>query len=113
MKRATKAEAHILAETLLALGALRTLRVWRNNSGGLRDGNGRLIRFGLKGSADIIGIMAPYGRFLAVETKAPDGVLSEQQERFRDMVIAMGGVYIVARSAFDAIDQLKRLSNSI
>lgn len=73
---------------------------WRNNSGVLRDKKNNPIRFGLNGSADIIG-MTPNGRFLAVECKSERGQLSEPQERFRDRVLASGGIYIVARSTDD------------
>lgn len=73
--------------------------VWRNNTGGLRDAAGRIVRFGFKGSGDILGVIAPSGRFLSVECKRPSGgVLSKEQEAFGAQVRAAGGIYIVARS---------------
>lgn len=45
--------------------------VWRNNTGGLYDANGRWVSFGLApGSADLIGIYK--GLFLSIEIKTPD-----------------------------------------
>lgn len=82
--------------------------VWRNNTGGThksyerKDGSTAHyhIKFGYPGSADILG-MNKHGRFLAIECKAANGKLSEQQERFREYVERHGGVYLVARSLDD------------
>lgn len=53
----------------LALLEVRGIMAWRNNTGALKV-DGRLVRFGHAGSSDILGIL-PWGRFLAVEVKAP------------------------------------------
>lgn len=58
----------------------------------------RTVSFGLKGSADILGILAPAGRFLAIEVKTGTGKQTPQQVRFEHMIRVMGGVYILARS---------------
>ena len=55
----------------------------------------RIIRFGLKGSSDIIGIYK--GRFLAVEIKTGNAVQSDQQKKFQKMVCKLGGIYVVIR----------------
>jgi hypothetical protein len=100
-------ESVIQAEILKEIGALPWLRVWRNNTGALKDQRGQLITFGLKGSADIFGVMAPDGRFLAIEVKTPKGRQSEPQRAFEKMVTAMGGIYILARSVDDVYKALK------
>lgn len=83
--------------------------IWRNNTGALKDIKGRVIRYGLVGSADIIG-MTPAGRFLSIECKSPTGGnLSPHQERFRDRVRAKNGVYLIIRS----IDDLERRKEEI
>lgn len=46
------------------------------------------------------------GRYVAIETKAPKGVLSEDQKNFKAAVEAAGGLYIVARSLDDVIQAL-------
>lgn len=81
--------------------------VWRNNSGALRPALGeRPIRFGYKGSADIIGI-TPSGRFLACECKSAKGRLSEAQILFRDRIQAKQGLYVLARG-IDDLEARKR-----
>jgi hypothetical protein len=59
----------------------------------------RRIRYGLVGSADLIGCYR--GRFLAIECKSARGVMSKEQKAFRAAVERIGGMYIVARSVED------------
>lgn len=92
--------------TALVKGCLHWLELhkvdaWLNNTGALRDKTGRPVRFGLPGSADILGMMAPWGRIIAIECKTGDGRLSPAQEAFRDMVRRNGGIYLVAREVTD------------
>lgn len=83
--------------------------IWRNNSGGYKpEGTSRFIKFGLKGSADIVG-MTPSGRFLAVECKAPGNKLKPHQEEFGDKVRRHNGLFFVATS----IDDLERHKSEI
>lgn len=73
---------------------------WRNNVGCAKIGN-RFMRFGLKGSSDILGIM-PDGRFLAVECKREKGgKLSEEQSAFLDAIRSRGGLAICANSVHE------------
>lgn len=94
------------------LGYLELIRIhaWRNNSGctSIEGANGRnrFVRYGLPGSADILGIM-PDGRFLAVECKSDKGRLSELQQNFLDMIRGNGGVAFVARSVDDVEREIR------
>ena len=100
---ARASESALLAQVLLALGSRPDCRVWRCNTGRLLNPqSGRWISFGLKGSADILGILRG-GRFLAIETKTPEGRLRPEQRAFRGMILTFGGVYVVARSVADAV----------
>ncbi len=107
-----------LVRAILAqLGALPDLRLWENKTGVARAirGPDRLIAYGLKGSADILGILAlevpgpgpddrqVLGRFLAIEVKIPPDTCSPQQLLWGQMVRSMGGAWIVARSVDDAV----------
>lgn len=71
------------------------------------------VRFGLPGSADILGIVRlnvagrPIGALLAVECKTKVGRQSEQQRRFEAMVRAFGGCYVLARSAAEAVESVE------
>lgn len=94
-------ETALVKQILLAIGGRPDVRVWRNNTGCLIDDRGRPVKFGLQGSADIIGLIKPSGRFLAIECKMPKGHQSDQQKAFQSMIESMGGVYVLARSLED------------
>ena len=71
-------------------------RVWPNNTGVGRDMSGeRIIRFGLKGSPDIIGIYK--GLFLGIEVKTGNAKQSKDQKNFQRMVDMVGGLYVLCR----------------
>lgn len=79
--------------------------VWRNNTGVQvleYKGKKRLLRSGLTGSADILGLLKN-GRFLAVECKRQGNVLSEAQRAFKEQIEANQGLYITAYSIDDLI----------
>jgi hypothetical protein len=96
-------ETALVSAVLLALGQRTDLRVWRQNTGALKDSNGRLVRYGLVGSGDISGILAG-GRRLEIECKVGKGRQSEHQRAFGEMIQRYGGVYLVVRSVEDAVD---------
>jgi hypothetical protein len=107
-------ERDVLAGCLKLL-ALRGIPAWRANSGAarLRNANGasRFVQFGVRGQADILGVLPPDGRFLAVETKAPRrGRLSADQKAFLEMIRRAGGVAIVAHDAAELATELDLLS---
>jgi hypothetical protein len=110
-------ESVVMAEVMLAIGGREDVRLFRNNRGiarrRRRDGGlGRSVEFGLTaGAADLIGFVAPTGRFLAIEAKSPTGRQSDDQRDFQEMVERFGGIYIITDSAADAVAQLdKRLA---
>jgi hypothetical protein len=89
-------------------------RLWRNNTGTLRDQHGRPVQFGLcKGSADLIGwkqvtvtpemVGTTVAVFLSIEVKAPTGRIRTEQQAWLDTVQAAGGIAGVARSVEDAL----------
>lgn len=97
-------EAELQAEILLAVGSRPDCRIWRNNTGVGRTLSGdRVIRFGLVGSADLLGILRG-GRFLAVEVKTKRGRQSESQRNFQRMIESMGGVYVLARDVQTVVE---------
>lgn len=93
-------EAFVVHDILKAWGAHPRLRIARVNTGAavLR---GRLVRFGVPGTADICGVIAPSGRLLMIECKTATGKQREAQVTMQRVVTAMGGVYVVARSVAD------------
>lgn len=101
-------ETLIMQRILLALGAHPACRVFRLNTGALPDrATGRIVRFGVVGGADIIGLLRPSGRFLAIEVKSATGRQSEQQRRFQAMVESCGGLYVLARCVEDAVNAVE------
>lgn len=100
----------------LALGR-GPVRLWRNNTGALKDQRGRLVRYGLcKGSSDLIGyrtievtsdmVGTKLAVFTAIEVK-DKGRATDDQLRFIDLVVAAGGFGGVANSIDDAKAILK------
>jgi hypothetical protein len=62
------------------------------------------MTFGLcVGSADIIGIHKPTGRFLAFEVKTAKGKPTKEQLNFIEQVRAANGVAGIVRSVEDAL----------
>jgi hypothetical protein len=89
-------------------------RLWRNNTGTLRDQHGRPVQFGLcKGSADLIGYQSititpdmvgqQVAVFTSIEVKAPTGRIRPEQQAWMEAVQAAGGIAGVARSVEDAL----------
>src|SRR3990167_1003349 len=105
-------EQDTVAAILQLLHAHR-IPAWRINTGATTIG-GRFIRFGTVGMSDIVGIVPRVvtrlsgagvpddgGRFLAIEVKRAQGLVTPAQQRFLDQVTAAGGTAFVARSVDD------------
>ncbi len=100
-------ETKLVKEILVALSAEKDFICWRNNTGKLADVNGRWVTYGLGvGSADIIGVLAPWGRFVALEVKTARGKQNPMQWNWSLAVRGKGGFYSVVRSVEEAIGAL-------
>lgn len=73
-----------------------TWRVWSNNTGSVITRDNRRVTFGLKGSADIIGI-DDQGKFVAIEIKTGNAKQSPAQKAFEVMVKIRGGRYYLIK----------------
>ena len=111
-------EQQIQQEIRLALSR-GPVRLWRNNTGALRDQRGQLVRYGLcQGSSDLIGYRSvtitpdmvgqQVAVFCAIEVKAPRGRVTTEQEAFLQLVADAGGISAVARSVSDAVAAIER-----
>lgn len=101
-------EGDIVREIRLALGRDPDLALWKNSTGtAIQDfgaGGYRNLRYGLaKGSADLIGVLAPHGRFVALEVKTYKGRIRPEQTQFLELVRRLGGVAAVVRSSDEAM----------
>lgn len=72
----------------------------RTNAGSWQDAGGRWIYGAKAGTSDRV-VCLPNGIFCAIEDKSTTGTQREAQARFQARVEALGGLYILARSAGD------------
>ena len=97
--------------------SIGTCRLFRNNTGTLKDANGRPVSFGLcKGSADLIGwrtvtitpemVGQQIAVFASIEVKSSSGRVKPEQQQWLNAVQAAGGIAGVARSVGEAMDLL-------
>lgn len=91
--------------------AVSRIFAWRNNTGVLRSPRGQPVPFGFKGSSDILCILPPHGRFLAVECKVGRGTLTVEQRAFLDEVNRAGGLGVVVRDLEDLIAYVEGATN--
>lgn len=88
-----------LVKSCLDLLRLHAIPAWRNNSGAFvladRGGKKRFFRAGLVGSSDILGLIPPTGRLIAVEVKIRPNKPTADQEAFLAMVNGSGGLGVV------------------
>jgi hypothetical protein len=102
-------ESDLVANILLAFGAHPRVRLWRANVLVAQDKTGRIVRAGVKGQADISGILAPTGQRIEIELKAPKGRQRPEQVAWQAMIEKHGGLYILARSVEDVAKALPPL----
>lgn len=87
--------AETIKQILALCGSLPFCRIWPNNTGAVASADKkRFIRYGLKGSADISGILEG-GRRLEIEVKTGEAKQSCRQVDFQRMIEKFGGVYIL------------------
>ena len=75
---------------------------FRASSQGLWDRNLNAFRMAAKkGISDVLGLVGPSGRLLAVEVKIGKDVLSPEQDGFGQNIVHCGGLFFVAKD-FDS-----------
>ena len=117
-----RSNEHIVQNQIRLALSTGPVRLFRNNTGALKDQNGRLVRFGLcTGSSDLIGwttieiteehLGQKIAVFTAIEVK-DRGTPTDAQMRFLERVQSSGGLAGVARcvaSATRIIERLQRI----
>lgn len=106
-------ESEIQAKIREALGREHDLTLWRNNVGVAEmwssAGKSQRVQYGLcVGSSDLIGILSPGGRFVALEVKKPGEKPTEEQVKFMRHVRQMGGFAAVVCSGAEASAAVQR-----
>jgi hypothetical protein len=82
---------------------------YRNNSGAMASeykGVKRFMRFGAKGSPDIVAVVR--GRYVGIEVKGTNGRQNPDQKLFEQELMKAGGQYILAASIEDVEQQLTK-----
>lgn len=87
--------ADLVNRLLLALSPLGL--AWSNQTGAVKV-DGRMIRYGLVGSSDILFAKRPTGRLYCVEAKVGRDQWRAPQKAFAAAAEEAGAVYILARS---------------
>ena len=87
-----------------ALDLYPGVEVWRTNSGRA----GHRIRLAPTGTADVLGAVAPHGRFIGLEVKDPSNKRKNQaQDDWRDKMNALGAYVRKVHSIDEAIEAVK------
>jgi predicted TIM-barrel fold metal-dependent hydrolase len=102
-----KLETDTTNRTLLAL-QMRWPKglFYRRNVGAAILPSGRFVRFGYAGMADIAGVVDSIS--VEVETKTGDERQRKEQRGWQAAVERAGGVYVLARTPEEAVEQVER-----
>src|SRR5690348_4900051 len=84
----------------------RHIPCYKHQNAGIRKPDGGYIPTHTRGVSDIIGLLPPTGRFLAIEVKRPGGKATQEQQHFIDTINAAGGLAFVAYSVEEVQDRL-------
>lgn len=98
-------ESYIQNTILREFGIRPDMRIWRANAGAATY-RGQRVQFGVKGQADLTGIL-PDGRRLEIECKTAVGRQSEDQKNYESLIKKFNGLYILARSVDDVYAALR------
>jgi len=102
IKGSTEAHQALVREIVLRLNGRAV--IWKQAVGAGQI-NGRYIAFGVKGAADLTGILRD-GTRLEIEVKTGKARQTPHQVEYQRMIEGMGGIYLVARSGTDLIEAL-------
>lgn len=99
----SKNPANDLVNGCLQLLTLAKVPAWRNSTTGVYDpAKQRFRKFvGRKGVSDILGLVPPSGRIIAVECKSGTGRLTPEQREFLADINANGGIGVCVHSIAD------------
>jgi hypothetical protein len=99
-------ERDIQHQILTAWGSHPRVRIARINTGKAYPPHSKqLVTFGVPGTGDIVGLLAPSGRMLMIECKSATGTQRKAQQVMERVVTSMGGLYILARD-LETVDRV-------
>lgn len=95
-------ESAIMRACVEALRWSKDVVVWRQNTGAARlkgkGGREQTVRFGVKGAADLTGIVTATGRRIEIEVKRPGEKPTPHQVSYGEFIRAHGGIYLLVHS---------------
>lgn len=102
----------LIAETRKRLGREPGLVLYLNTKGRLKNIGGQHVyvaepALGV-GTSDLVGMLAPQGRWFCLEAKTGEAVETDEQKLFGALVRKQGGFYSVFRTVDDAVACLER-----
>lgn len=101
-------EKSIMDQIRLALGREPDLTLWRIAPSAPAADGARVVRTAPTGIPDLCGILAPTGRWFALEIKTSTGRTSAVQEQWHRLARSRGAFVAVVRSVDDAHAALDR-----
>jgi len=81
--------------------ALKRIFHYRNNSGALKTETGGYVRFGAKGSPDIVVVVK--GQYIGIECKTEKGKQNPNQKEFQKALERAGGKYLLIRDVQELV----------
>lgn len=101
------AHTRLAEETIEAFAKAGLGRMWRNETGKAQSFDGkRVIKYGLTGSTDNIGITC-LGIFIGAEIKIDEDYMKEAQINFREMILKNKGLHFEIRNQQDIEAMIK------
>ena len=92
-------------DIIRAFGIRGDMRLWPNAPGKVQV-KGRWMQFGVKGQADLSGILLG-GRRVEIECKVLPDTQKPEQKDFQSVIERMGGLYVLAYSVEDVAIAIK------
>ncbi len=91
--RANHTQTHKLCVNAIrkALGRESDFTLWENSKVQIVQGQARAMPGLTKGASDMLGILAPHGRLVALEMKTGKAVPTDEQRMFLELVRKRGG----------------------
>lgn len=80
-----------------------------NTGAGFPPHSKQLVKFGVPGTGDIVGIIRGSGRMVQIEMKSLTGKQRKAQEVMQRVITEFGGLYFVARSLADVDREFAKL----
>ena len=96
----------LVNDVMVALGNEPDLAVWKFRPGGELNMAGIPVFCAPKGIADICGILAPFGTWIALECKTGDAQLNQWQREWAPLMVSFGGYFGIVRSVDDALQHV-------